>query len=169
MVVLKKSFQNVFEGILFSRYLAGLRDLWFKSDRLVTLFRVLITLGNVFSNTQCGFRSSRSNANLVAVQAVALDKVWMSECIGVPKGSNLGLTFFLIYIDDLPGFIICNIVIYNDALLSTLNVIGLPIWSNSFWNWLRRNFVNGQTELLFFDRWNNSVRIDVKLDWSNLD
>lgn len=90
MVVLKKSFQNLFEGILFSRYLAGLRDLWFKSDRLVTLFRVLITLGNVFSNTQCGFRSSRSNANLltevadrignaldtsVAVQAVALDKV----------------------------------------------------------------------------------------------
>ena len=33
---------------------------------------------------------------------------------GVTQGSILGLTFFLLYINDLPDDVICNIAIYAD-------------------------------------------------------
>ena len=33
---------------------------------------------------------------------------------GIPEGSILGLTLFLVYINDLPDDVICNIAIYAD-------------------------------------------------------
>ena len=34
--------------------------------------------------------------------------------VGITQGSILGPTFFLLYINDLPDDVICNIVIYAD-------------------------------------------------------
>ena len=75
---------------------------------------MLIFFTNVISCQIFGLISSfPSNRQL----QVFLDGKSAQECpvnAGVPQGSILGLTLFLLYIIDLCDDVICNIVIYAD-------------------------------------------------------
>ena len=101
---------------------------------------------------------------------------------GVPKGSILGPTLFLLCINELPNDGICNIAIYADDTslyskcdqasdlwqqLELASEIETDLQDTADWGrkWLV-DFNAGKTQLVLFDWSNNTGAIDVKMDGS---
>ena len=105
--------------------------------------------------------------------------------VGVNQGSILSPTLFLLYINDLPDDVICNIAIYaDDTTLYSKCDQSPDLWQQlelaselksdlrDTEDWGRKwlvGFNAGKTQLVSFDQSNNTSATDVKIDGSVLE
>ena len=137
------------------------------------------------SGQKCDFISSFPNNRRLRV---VLDGKSLQENPvnnGVPQGSILGPTLFLLYINDFPDDRICNIAIYaDDTTLYSKCDQASDLWQQlelaselefdlrDTVDWGRKwlvDFSAGKTQLVLFVRSNNTGAIDVKMDGSVLE
>ena len=104
---------------------------------------------------------------------------------GLPQGSILGPTLYLLYINNLPDDVICDIAISaDDTTLYSKCDQASNLWQQlelaseleshlrDTVDWGRKwlvNFNAGKTQLVSFDQSNNTGAIDVKMDGSVLE
>ena len=119
---------------------------------------------------------------------MVLDRTFSQEYpvnAGVPQGSIFGPTLFLLYINDVPDDVICNIAIYaDDTTLYFMCDQASVLWQqlelaselesdlHDTVDWGKKwlvDFNAGKTQLVLFDRSNNNGSIDVKMDGSVLE
>ena len=159
------------------------------TPRLLTGFGMLVFFTNLKSYGISGqifslISSFLSNRRL----RVVLDGKSSQEYpvnAGVPQGSILGPTLFLLYINDLPDDVICDIVIYaDDTTLYSGCDRASDLWQQlelaselesdlrDMVDWGKKwlvGFSARKTQLVSFDRSNNNGSIDVKMVGSILE